>query len=410
MKILQLCKKYPHPPKDGEIIAVTNLSNALHQLGCEVHGLVMNTVRHQVDEARHRNDLPQYRRLETVPVDNRLRPLPALRALLRNESYHISRCVSKAFSDQLIATLRRTRFDLVQLETLYLAPYIPIIRKHAPQAKIALRAHNVENEIWQRQADNETLLPRKWYLQILSKQLRQYEAVQMDKIDLLVPISDRDRRTLRTLGCIGPAQTTPIGIHADDYQPDVSSFERAPSVSFIGSLDWMPNQEGLNWFLDRVWNNITEQHPDLHLHVGGRNTPKHWMKSQRPGVTFHGEVPCARKFLNQHSLSVVPLLSGSGMRAKILEAMALGKVVVTTSIGLEGIDARDREHVLLANTPEEFVAAFNFARNNPKHLREMGRQARKLVETHYDNLTVGRALLDAYQLLVPQTKPVATAL
>ena len=402
MKILQLCKKYPHPPKDGEIIAVTNLSNALHQLGAEVHGLVMNTARHPVDEARYANDLPQYTRLESVRVNNTLNPLDAALALARNQSYHITRFVSETYRAKLISILRRERFDVVQLETVFLAPYIPTIRTYAPDARIALRSHNVEHEIWQRQADNAPLLPKGWYLKILARQLRRYEVAQLKNVDLLVPISSRDRRTLRQLGYAGPAQTTPIGIDARDYRPDATSFDRTPSVSFIGSLDWMPNQEGLCWFLDKIWGRIERAFPDLHLHVGGRNTPQRWLGSRRASVTFHGEVPCAKRFLNQHSLSVVPLLSGSGMRAKILEAMALGKVVITTAIGLEGIDARNREEVLIANTPAEFEAAFAFALANPKHLREMGRRARQFVEERYDNLHIGRALMEAYELQLPR--------
>ena len=401
MKVLQLCKKYPFPPKDGEIIAITNLSAALTQLGCEVHGLAMNTTRHagEVDVP-----LPQYTSLRSVPVDNKIRPLDALRCLISNKSYHIARFESAVFNEALIELLQQHQFDIVQLETLYLAPYIDTIRHYAPQAKIVMRAHNVEHEIWQRIVRNSRI-PKRWYLHRLTTQLQQYEANVLNRYDLLVPISQRDESTFRKMGLRGPSRVTPIGLDLSHYRPDERSFMRAPSVSFIGSLDWMPNQEGLQWFLREAWPTIHRELPKLNLQVAGRNTPARWLRNDRPGVEFLGEVPCARKFLNQHSLSVVPLLSGSGMRAKILEAMALGKVVVTTRIGLEGIDATHRQEVLIADSPAEFLSCFRYAVEHPEEIRQMGRRARVLATEQYDHLTTARRLVASYRQVLAQKQP-----
>lgn len=402
MKVLQLCKKYPYPTKDGETIAVTNLSAALSRLGCEVHGLVMNTTRHTGETGDHR---PQYRSLRAVPVDNRIRPLDALRCLISGKSYHIARFESTDFNLALVELLQTYRFDIVQLETLYLAPYVATIRQYAPQARIVMRAHNVEHEIWQRIVQNSRF-PKRWYLRQLTRQLEQYETEHLNDYDLLVPISRRDEQTFRHLGYRGAAQVTPIGIDLHSYRPDERSFLRPPSVSFIGSLDWMPNQEGLRWFLKRVWASVERELPQLRLHVAGRNTPEQWLRGRRASVEFLGEVDCARAFLNQHSLSVVPLLSGSGMRAKILEAMALGKVVVSTRIGLEGIDAQHRREVLIADTPEEFLQCFRFAVEHPQVIRKMGRRAREFALSHYDFLATGQELLNTYRKLCGMVEPV----
>ena len=122
----------------------------------------------------------------------------------------------------------------------------------------------------------------------------------------------------------------------------------------------MPNQEGLQWFIENVWPKAIKRFPKLSLHVAGRNCPQWMLDMNVKNVKFHGEVPCAATFINQHPIMVVPLLSGSGMRAKILEGMVLGKVVLTTKIGVEGIDATDKKEVLIADKVDEFHDAIEY--------------------------------------------------
>jgi glycosyltransferase involved in cell wall biosynthesis len=395
MRILQLCKKFPYPLKDGESIAVMVLSQSLHQLGCEVSLLAMNTTKHYFDAAVLPSEMSHYKAVYTVDIDNRVKPWAAAYNLLANKSYHISRFESAAFRKRLLEVLSTQEFDIVQLETVYLAPYVDIIRAHS-DARIALRAHNVEHEIWHRIADNIQFKPKKWYVRHLANQLERYETESLRYYDMLVAITQRDLKKMQAQGFKNAAAVVPIGLPVGKYQPDYHCYEQALSLSFIGSLDWMPNQEGLKWFLNEVWNNVQLAFPELKLHIAGRNTPAWLFQLKAPNVFVHGEVPDAAEFINQHSVMIVPLLSGSGMRAKILEAMALGKVVVSTSVGLEGIGAEDRKEVLFANTPEEFLASLSYCIDKGKSLEQMGRNAFHFVEKNYDNLAVGQKLIKAY--------------
>ena len=145
MKILQLCKKFPYPQKDGESIAIANLSKALVKLGCEVHLLAMNTSKHYVDLENVEQETEHYSEVYAVEVDNAIRPMDALGNLIRGQSYHVSRFESEHFRRNLIKLLKKQQFDVIQLETLYLAPYLDAIREHS-DAVIAMRAHNVEHE------------------------------------------------------------------------------------------------------------------------------------------------------------------------------------------------------------------------------------------------------------------------
>ncbi len=399
MKILQLCKKFPFPLKDGESIAITNLSKALNELGCDVSLLSMNTKKHYFDLDELPSDFNHYSSIHEVKIDNELKLKDAFLNLFSKDSYHISRFVSKEFETSLKRILRKNKFEIIQLETLYLAPYIPIIRKYS-DAIISMRAHNVEHEIWERIAGNTSFFPKKWYLKLLTEKLKRYEVKHLNDYDLLVPITNRDLSKFRKLGYKNGVSVIPIGIDQDDYEPDFSSFNKELSISFIGSLDWMPNQEGLQWFLENVWQKAIKRFPNLSLHVAGRNTPKWMLDMNVKNVKFHGEVPCAPTFINQHPIMVVPLLSGSGMRAKILEGMVLGRVVLTTKIGLEGIGADDRKEVLVADKVDEFLNAIEYCYEKKENLYRIGHNALEFVSQNYDNLQIANKLATSYKTLL----------
>ncbi|MCB0548446.1 MAG: glycosyltransferase [Phaeodactylibacter sp.] len=402
MKILQLCKKFPYPLKDGESIAVTTLSQALHGLGCDVSLLAMNTHKHFFSEEDNPEALSYYQNVVKVPVDNRVKPAAAFLNLFSRESYHITRFISPAFRRQLIEVLKNNTFDLIQLETLYLAPYIPTIRQYS-DAIIAMRAHNVEYEIWQRITENTTVFPKRWYLKHLTRKLHRYEAERLKQYDILVAITQRDLDHFRKLGYSKAATVAPIGISSQSYTPDYRSYRKPLTLSFIGSLDWMPNQEGLNWFMSQVWEPLRKKYPGLEFHIAGRNTPGSWVhKLAGKNVVVHGEVPDAAEFINGHSLMVVPLLSGGGMRAKILEGMALGRVVLTTSIGLEGIAARPGKEVLTADSADQFLAQIELCLEQGSQMETIGRCAREFVVERYDSLAIARRLLDSYLTLTAE--------
>jgi glycosyltransferase involved in cell wall biosynthesis len=397
MKILLLCKKFPYPLKDGESIAIHTLSLALSELGCEVSLLAMNTSKHYFSGDTYPPEAAHFRRIKTVAVDNRIKPLAALGNLFSMESYHIARFISPDFALELEHMLYADAFDIVQLETLYLAPYIPTIRRHCT-ALVSMRAHNVEHEIWQRISDNTPNTLKRWYLRHLTAKLRQFEQHALAHYDLLLPITPRDLGYFRRLGYQNPAVVTPIGIrNGSPVKPNATATPPVGySMSFIGSLDWMPNLEGLQWFIDNIWPGIKAAYPQMELHIAGRNTPDSLLQLKKPGIFVHGEVPCSATFIRQHPLMVVPLLSGSGMRAKILEGMSLSKVVLTTSIGLEGISATHQSEVMIADTPAQFMDSLAYLYADADRIRHIGEKAYRLVHDKYDSLAIAKTLMATY--------------
>lgn len=401
MRILQLCKKYPYPLKDGESIAVTNLGRALHELGCDLTLLAMNTVKHKADTSVVPEALSHYSEIHTVEVDNRLKPVDALVNLFSGDSYHISRFISRDFESKLIEILTSGTYDIIQLETLYLAPYLPTIRKYS-KAMIAMRAHNVEHEIWERITEKSGFLPKKWYLRYLTDKLRKFEMQTLNEYDFLVAISERDLNKFKKLGYQNGAIASPVGIDLRSYRiagDQKRSSEKQIDLFFIGSLDWMPNMDGLGWFMDEVWHKIRSEYTDVGFHVAGRNTPASLMNKSDDRLVIHGEIPDAHQFIRDHHIMIVPLFSGSGMRVKILEGMALGKTIITTSLGLEGIPARHGQEVLIADNAPEFIEAIRRCRTEEGLMQRLGAQAQEFIRENFDAMDIAQRLLESYQYI-----------
>lgn len=402
MKILQLCKKFPYPLKDGESIAVTYLSNALHNLGCEMSLLSMNTSKHYMDISELPADFNHYKEIHVTALDNSIKAFDAFKNLFSSESYHVSRFVCADFKNKLISLLQNNEYDVVQLETLYLAPYIDVIKQYS-NAIITMRAHNVEFEIWERITSNTKFLPKRWYLQYLTRKLKRYELEHLNKYDYLVAVSERDLKKFKTLGYKDGAMSSPIGLDMKNYAT-INSRKSIDDICFIGALDWIPNMEGLMWFIENVWPELNRNYPDLKFHIAGRNTPDSLKNLNLPNLVVHGEVADAIEFVDKFSMMIVPLFSGSGMRVKILEGMALGKVVITTTLGKEGIHAENDVHLLVADNPEEFINQISGVLTGQKDKAQIGKSARSFVEGYYDHGVNAMKLLEKYRSL--QNNPV----
>ena len=401
MRILQLCKKFPYPLKDGESIAVSSMSRALKALGCEITLLAMNTSKHFTEIEHLPDDFNYYQEVHTIDVCNQVKPWPALKNIFSSDSYHISRFVSSEFEDKLKQILSTQRFDVVQLETLYLTPYLDTIKEHS-DALVVMRAHNIESEIWERITENTQFLPKKIYLNHLTKKLKKYELEHLNAYDYLVTVSDRDLQEYKKLGYANGAMASPIGLHIDGYK--AGNEEEKYDIGFIGTMDWKPNEEGVDWFVKEVMPLIKAQNPKAQFHIAGRNSQpfaKEWM---REGVVVHGEVDSATDFMDRCKLMIVPLFSGSGTRVKILEAMAMKKPIVTTSIGLEGIDAIDGTHTIISDDALSFAESILSLLDNEDERERLGSNGYDYVIHHYDNITNAEKLLSKYKELLSSEK------
>lgn len=398
MKILQLCKKFPFPLKDGESIAIHQLAKALNNLGAEVTLLAMNTSKHYYELNTIPEELSFYKEVKAVFVDNNIRLKDAFLNIFSEKSYHIQRFISNDFSSALTNKLVENEYDIIQLETIYLAPYIDIIRNYS-KAKIVLRSHNLEYEIWERIALNTSNLFRRIYLKIQSGRLKVFELSKLKLYDHILAISARDEQNMRKLNNAKNISTVSVGIEMQEYCRD-REMNSIGKFGFIGSLDWMPNQEGIAWFIKQVVPGVVKSYRGITFNIAGRNTPHFLFNYNSNHVRILGEIDDASAFIKQQDVIIVPLFSGSGMRIKILEAMSLAKVVITTSIGLEGINAKDGQEVLIAENETEFKLKIQFAIDNPEEIRRIGLNASKLIAKEFDNNNIGSQLIGIYEKLL----------
>lgn len=383
MKVLILTNKMPYPARDGGSIATMNMLRAYEAISKQVSCLAMNTSKHPVEDGSIPEQLGERTRFETVRCNTRIRPLALLlNFLFSGQPYIAMRFQKRAFASKLKELLVREDFDLVQMEGPYLAHYLELIRKNSG-ARIALRAHNVEHRIWSRKASNTSFFLTRFYLSNMARRLERFEARLAAEVDHVISISPEDQAYYDSLGSGSRSFCIPTGI--DMQQVRSSPLPEQPDLFYIGALDWIPNREGLSWFLDEVYPLIREQRPQIRFHVAGRNAPVSFLKRvEAEGIDYHGEVPDARAFMKDHYLMVVPLLSGSGMRIKILEGMALGRPIVSSPMGLQGIPASDPEHLRIASEAEGFAARIIELLSDPVTTAQMCLKARQLVETKFD--------------------------
>ena len=397
MKILQLCHKPPLPLIDGGCIAIHNITDGLLNSGQEVKVVAIETPKHPVKLDAMPKEYLQKTCFESVFIDTTPRFRDALRALLHRHPYQINRFYSKSMVSKLIWILEHETFDIIHLESIYVTPYIETIRKHS-QAKIILRLHNIEHQIWQRLADNESWPLRKLIYKTNARQLERVENNILQQVDGYMTISEPDHRFFQQTAPDVPGTIVTFGLDMEKYDNDedfIPSDE--PSLCHIGSMNWSPNIEGVEWFLDEVWPEIHRAHPALTFTLAGHSIPDRLYQRHDENVIIAGEVPDANEFILSHDLMIVPLLSGSGIRIKIVEAMALGRVVITTSVGAEGMDIEDGKHLFIANTPDEFLNIINKCIATPDLCTIIGENARDFIAMNHNNDLITDHILDFYQ-------------
>jgi glycosyltransferase involved in cell wall biosynthesis len=395
MKILILSTKLPYPPRDGGAIATLNLATGLSGSGNKVTLLAMNTAKHWFNPELIPVSLKQKIAIHTVDVKAHIR----WPALLRNfffssEPYIAMRFRSAQFIDKLRQIIKDENPEIIQIEGPYLDYCIDIIREIS-DSMISFRAHNIEHEIWKRRAVQSKNPVVSYYFRVLSDRIRKVEKSLISKVDLFVPISGRDLDKFRDLGLSCPFKICPAGLELRSY-PDPAKFSQI-SLFYIGALDWKPNTEGLDWFFTNVWKRIADTHPGIELHIAGRN-PDYYFKRKKkiPGIIIHGEVDDAHAFINNYSVMIVPLFSGSGIRVKILEGMLLGRTVITTPVGAEGLGVTCNKNIFIAGNSDEFISHIEKLVSSPELAVTVGLSARKFVMENFDNLVIAKQLTDFY--------------
>lgn len=397
MKVLLIAHKNPFPPDDGGKMGIYTMIQGLLLNKIELDVLLMNPSK--VFRPIDKNLVPpEIQKLESLVINTNIRPLSAFMNLFSNQSYFISRFWNKVFEKKLIASLKQKHYDIVQLESIFSAVYLPAIKKYS-NAKIVLSAHNIEHQIWERMIIHEHNPLKKWYLNLQTQRLKSYEISVFQNVDGITAVTEQDKKNILSYAPNKPIVITPNGM-------DISKFSLVPfehqdiqTIFFLGSLDWLPNQQGIVWFLDNVWNKVLEKRSDIKLVVAGKNIPDWLMRRTEKNLRFYSNVPDVKELYHSYAIMIVPLLAGSGIRVKIIEGMAYGKCIISTSIGAEGVPYENNKDIIIADTPEDFANAIIDSVNCPEKVKHIQQAARQTAEKHFSRENVYLPLVDLYKQL-----------
>lgn len=348
MKVLLLQSKPFLPVIDGGNEASRALTAELLASGYQVECLTFSSEKHPFDELLFAQSPWNQLNVEHVLVNLKAKPIPAFRALASGQSYNLSRFSHPAWTKKLEEKSSKT-YDIVFVDSLFAAGEIENIRQLFPKSKLILRTHNVEHVIWTDHAKNEKSRLKKMYLKSIARQLKRRETEILNQFDLILAISDVDQKTF---GAITNSKTELL-----PYFPDISNDQNSTLTSnffFLGSMNWTPNADAHEELTQYLFSKINSEVPNTTLTFAG-SAQDEITKSDSSNIHYTGFVENKVQFMKESGILLAPISSGSGLRVKILEALALGVPIVTTSKGAAGIPFENENGIFIAKNDHEFI-------------------------------------------------------
>ena len=401
-RILLLTPQLPYPPQQGTSLRNFHLLRALAQR----HDVTLLSFAER-DRAADTTRLAELARvLPPIAVPERTTG-QRLRGLLTSRAPDMARRLhSAALAAALADALRDEVFDVVQIEGIELAWTMPLIRETAPGTRIVLDCHNAETELQRRALHADRRQPRRWPAAVYSAaqvgRLARFEREALRAADAIIAVSEEDRRQLMALAePAKPIAVIPNVVAVDDYQwagqvPDEARFD----LVFTGKMDYRPNVDGVLWFAEAIWPLVRQARPaTTWAIVGQRPHTRLAALGDAPGITLTGRVDQVQPYLAGAGVYVLPLRIGSGTRLKLIEAMAAGCAVVSTTIGAEGFALESGREAIVADTPEAFAAAVRALLDDPARRVALGERAR-VFAAQYDWQRVGPLLDEVYDELL----------
>ena len=293
--------------------------------------------------------------------------------------------------------------DLVVCDFLTPAPQFEGLRLGKP---VVLFQHNIESQIWKRLADSAGNPLKRTYLRSQHRRMWQAEKTLSTLFDGVITVSPDDSAFCRNhYSLTNVLGEVPTGVEITDFQIP-SQLPTCPTIGFLGSMDWMPNIEGVHWFVKDVLPLLRSQIPNVRLKIIGRNPPAslQTLPSTEPAIEVTGTVPQVQPHVHECSVIAVPLLAGGGTRIKIYEAMAMGVPVVSTTIGAEGLPLVDGQDILLADTPAVFASKILSLLTQPAKAAAQAAHARHRMETEFSWRTAADHFMALCQTLMSKGK------
>lgn len=383
-KALFVSARPPYPLDTGAKIRTWNVLTGL----AEVYAVdVLNFVNHSLDsgwlDAASGLAIRSFHEVENPDLNRATSPRDLFTALIKGLPVSTIKYVKADFAVRLQQLA--LGYDLVHVDTIHLAGALGRLRKKGGAPFITLNAHNVEYQIAERMRDLETSLPRKLALGLHARNMRRFETRAFREADLVLAVSGEDLEQIDVLAGQEKAMLVENGVDVGYYTPAEDPVGQGDKLVFVGSMDWLPNIDGMKWFVRDILPAIQEARPKACLTIVGREPHPEIQALHDPtaGVIVTGTVDDVRPFIREASVVVVPLRFGGGTRLKILEAFAMGKAVVSTALGCEGIHCEDGTHLRVANEPGSFVRCCLELMGDDNSRRMLGLKGLELALSRY---------------------------
>lgn len=384
MEVLHIANKPAFPLRDGGCIAIKSmLKSLLSKKSFCVYHFTLSTHKHPFNCSDYPEGYRNRMELESFYLNTTTDLLGALIHLIKNTSYNISRFEDQKLKFRFQELITEKKFDIVVMESIYLLPYRSLFQEAG--IKVVVRAHNVEHKIWEELSESSQNPLKKWYFNTLSKQLKKFESRELSKSDAILAITEEDNAYFKEHFISVSSVVIPTSLKVEEAKQDYS----LNSFYFLGAMDWLPNKEGITWLLEEV---ITNKELESKVHLAGKSMDITQFEKQ--SVICHGEIKHAKDFINTHGICLIPLLSGSGLKIKLLENMALGKPIITTSEGARGVSVENGKHVLIADTPKDFQDAMRLIASDQVLRKKLGESAQAFVKEHFSEQKTTNKLLE----------------
>jgi glycosyltransferase involved in cell wall biosynthesis len=383
INVLHFSNKPPFPMVDGGCVAISSvLKSLLSAESLSVFHFSLSTHKHPFDATNYPEKWCSRMKMDAQFINTKTDILGALIHLFKNKSYNITRFYDKKVAAKIEEILIEQKIDVVFCESIYTLPYLEVFKRN--NAKVILRAHNLEHQIWKQLGEQSTFPLKKWYYNKLSKQLKQYELDQPQKLDGIIAISEEDALFFQKFEPKVRVTAIPTAVKTNFAAPDY----KLNDFYFLGAMDWRPNKEGVDWLLNDV---IPEGIKGSTLSIAGKSLEKNEIK--HPSVICEGEVKNALAFIQSHGICVIPMHSGSGIKIKLLENLAMGKPIITTSEGVRGVDVKDGEEVIIADDPKSFRESMYELNMNTEKRKKLGDKGKKFVVNNFGEQKITRRLI-----------------
>lgn len=397
MQVLQITPQLPWPPDNGGRMA---LYQEARQIGRR-HRLTLLSLSDRKPE-QGIGDLADFCESVITVNDRTGAVFTLLDAATSERPWAMSRFHSRALAKKAAEICENRGIDIVHFDHLQTAAYRAALPSDMP---CLLREHNVESRILERYAERGAPAPLRGLARRQARAVARYESIACARFDLCLAVTGVDAARLRELSPAARIEILPDGVDLEAFRPMAPRDPARPLVVTTGDYSWGPTRDGLLFLVRDVWPRVRAMRKNAELAVVGRGAPLEI--SANDGILLRGRVEDVRREIANAAVFVSPTRIGSGIRIKILEAMAMERAVVSTHLGAEGIEAKSGRHLRLADSAEDLAADILSLLDDPVERNRLGTAAGALVRERYDWDTLGEEL-DALHRHIAARKPGTT--